>query len=171
VVDRILADALPILAVRQVMDESAIRECLRNVVVPLSPENPRACDALAWACRILPASGRLTVVEIADAELRAEASQLRDPSEPVGLTAAERVDRVLTRHFASPIAAIQRRARDQRFHVQVVGVGGKFVESTLAQLNQAPGLVIVAGSADRRSDSYHHEADLILDSRYPVLII
>ncbi len=171
VVDRLLADALPLLAIRQLMDEPAIGECLRNVVIPLSPENPRSADALAWACRILPASGQLTVVQIADAELRAEASHLREPTEPIGLTASARVSRVLTRHFASPMAAIQRRARDQKFHLQIVEAGNQFVASTLAPLHEAPGLVIVAGSADRRSDSYHHEADLILDSRYPVLIV
>lgn len=171
VVDRVLATTLPILAVRQLMEESEVRSCLRNVIVPLSPENPRSDAALSWASRILAHGGQLTIVEIADADLRAEASHLRDPSEPAGLTASERVNRVLTRHFAGSIAAIQRRSLEVGFQIQVLSSPGRFVDSTLAQLRDAPGLVIVAGSADRRSDSYHHEADLILDSRYPVLIV
>ncbi len=170
-VDRILADTLPMLAVRQVMEEAEIRKCLQNVVIPLSPENPRVVDVLSWACRLLPESGQLTIVEIANAELRAEASHLREPSEPAGFTASERVGRVLTRHFAGSIAAIQKRSSDIGFALQVFSTSGQFVDSTLAQLEDSPGLVIIAGSGDRRSDAYHHEADLILDSRYPILVV
>jgi hypothetical protein len=109
------------------------------------------------------------VVEIADAQLRAEACELLD--RPAKAAPASVVDRVLTRHFASCIAAIQRKALERGFQTRVSRTAGRFVESALAQLNGSPGLTVVAGSTDRRSDAYHHEADLILASRYPVLIV
>lgn len=169
--DQILVDTLPILAVRQAMKEPDLRKCLQHVVVPLSPENRRVVEVLSWACRLLPESGQLTIVEIANAELRAEASHLREPSEPSGFTASERVSRVLTRHFAGSIAAIQKRSTELGFALQVFSTSGQFVESTLAHLEAAPGLVMVAGTGDRRSDSYHHETDLLLASQYPILIV
>lgn len=171
VVDRLLGTDLPILAIRQPLAESALPGLLNNVVVPLSPDNPRNDRALAWACRILGRSGTLTVVEVADASLRAEADMHRSPAEPVQQTATERINRVLSRFFAGSVGAIQRKAADRGFQIQVITAGGRFVDSTLMQVKVSPGLVIVPGSLHRQSNPYHNEADLILSSQYPVLVV
>ncbi len=171
VIDRMLALDLPILAIRQPLEEGAVGDVFEHVIVPLTPDNPRSIVALAWGCKILNGSGTLTIVEIANAELKAEAEELREDAESPSANAAARVTRVLTRYFGGSISAVQRKAAECGISINVEIATGRFVESTLAQLDDEPGLVIIAGTTDRRSDSFHQEADAILASRYPVLIV
>ena len=166
VMDQLLASCLPILAVRQPLEEAAVQSLFQRLHVPLSPVHESGPKALAWACRLLGPAGTLRVYEFADARLREEARTLGKEAEP-----AAAVGRVLSRFYAGTIAVLQRLAVEKGFQMRVASVSERFVKGTLAAVEQAAGLIVVAGATDRSSDAFHHAADLILGSRGPVLVV
>lgn len=166
VVDQLLASCVPLMAVRQPLDEVAVQSLFQRVHVPLSPAHERSPLALAWACRLLGNSGTVRVHEFADAALREEARALGKEAGP-----AVAVGRVLSRFYAGTIAVLQRLAVEKGFQMHVASVNDRFVKGTLAAVEQAPGVIVVAGAEDRCSDAFHHAADLILSSRGPVLVV
>jgi len=172
VVDRLLlAAGIPILAVRQPLGEARLGAAIRRIVVPVFPGEARTGLALAWACRLLRAGGDLHAVEIADREVLAEANLLREPALGTDSTTQASIERVMTRQFASLIAAVQRTASEGGFGAHVVQSSGRFVAETLAAIGDSPGLIVITGSHDRRSTTFHRCADLILGSAYPVLVV
>lgn len=166
VVDQLLATCLPLLAIRQPQEVAAVQALLRRVYVPLSPVHERGAMALAWACRLLGHAGTLRILEFPDAALRQEARALS-----AGGDSRAAVQRVLTRHYAGSVATVQRLSVAAGFQVHVHSQTGRLVDETIQAVAQAAGLVIIDGAADRRSDAFHHAADLILASSGPVLVV
>lgn len=166
VVDQLLATCLPLLAIRQPQDGSAVHALLRRIYVPMSPVHERGALALAWACRLLGHAGTLRILEFPDAALRQEARTLAG-----GVDSRSAVQRVLIRHYAGSVAAVQRLSVAAGFQVHVHNQTGRLVEETMQAVAQASGLVIIDGATDRRSDAFHHAADLILASNSPVLVV
>lgn len=171
-VDHLLASrACPLLAVRQPLADDLLAAALRNIVVPLVPGETGNDLALGWACHFLKGGGVLTVLENADREVLAEARLLLDGVNVSDSTAVATIERVLNRQFAGLIGAVQRVSADVGFETQVASAGGRFVDSVLARVGDAPTLAIVSCARDRRAANYHRVADLILASRYPVLVV
>jgi len=172
IVDHLLQSAdVPILAVRQPVSEENLRSALRRIVVPLSPAESRTALALSWACRLLRAGGDLYAHEIADRDVIDGANLLRDATDNPESQPQADIERVLTRQFAGLVAVVQRTAHEVGFGAHVHSASGRFVAQTLEVVAAAPSLVIVGGSSDRRSTTFHRCMDLILGSTYPVLVV
>jgi hypothetical protein len=172
VVDRLLVGAgVPILAVRHPLDGDTLGTALKRIVVPLSPSESRTATAMAWACRLLQTGGELHALEIADREVLAEANLLRENLQGAGATSQASIERVMMRRFAGLMAVVQRTSNEFGFGASVGYTSGRFVTNTLEAIGQSPGVAIVPGSDDRRSNSYHRCADLILGSTYPVFVV
>lgn len=167
VVDQLLGHAtIPILTVRQPMDGAAIDAALTDIVLPLSPGEPRNEWAVAWAFRLLNRGGQCRLLEIADEEVLAEAERL--VSEDDGHSSWQQG---MTRCFAGLIGVAQRRASDAGLNVAVLASTGRFVAESLAAAHDLRTLTIAVGSHDRRSTTYHRAVDLILGSAGPVLVV
>lgn len=166
VVDQLLASCLPLLAIRQPQDAAAVQALLRRIYVPLSPVHERGALALAWACRLLGHAGTLRVLEFPDAALRQQARALA-----AGADSQAAMQRVLTRHYAGNVAQVQRLSVASGFQVHVHSLSGRLVDETIQAVDQAAGLVVIDGAVDRRSDAFHHAADLVLASKGPVLVV
>lgn len=172
VIDRILATRkCPILAVRQPLDADSLTKVVHNLLVTLVPGESANALSLAWATQLLKSGGEMILLEIADREVLAEAKLLLGSVNINEATAIATLERVLSRQFASLVGVVQRTAAEVGFGARVASASGRFVEQVLAQIGDQPSLVIHAGSKDRRSTAFHRSADLILGSRYPVLVV
>lgn len=171
-VDRLLLEShVPILAVRQPLTEDRLAAAMRRILVPLAPGEHHNPLALAWACKLLGQGGELQMLEIADQDVLAEARLLLDRKEISEATQQASLERVLSRQFASLVAIVQKTSSEVGFGVHVVAASGRFVAQSISAMHDAPTLTVLAGSRDRRSNSYHRAVDMILAASGPVLVV
>lgn len=172
VVDLLLLEApLPVLCVRDPMDEGSVAAALANVLLPVNVHAEGNPQAAAWAFCLLGQRGGLELLAIADRDVLEEARRLLGDAIDALALQQSALERTVTHEIAGLIAAVQRQGAERGVHVHVEILMGRAVEAILARANASPRLTIVATPRQHTNPAFHRAADIILGARGPVLIV
>lgn len=172
IVDRLLTQSrCPVLCVRDVMDEDAVRAALADVILPVTVHDQACVPAAAWAYKLLNKDGQLEMLAVPDRDVLEEARKLLGNAiDPLALQ-KEALDRAVTHDIAGLIAAVQKRGADDDVDVHVEIMTGRPVHVIIEQANERPRLVVVGTPKDRSEPAFHRASDIILGAKGPVLIV
>lgn len=170
-VDMLLLESpYPMLCVRDLLDDAHIADALCHPLIPATIDSTSALQAAGWAFRATGSGGRIRVLGLVDEDVLNEAKQLIDPNADAALTFVEQAQRAIHRELGSAFATMQQEAYSRGIEVGVEAVVGRFVPAVEKAMHDQPHLVIWGRQKDHTCPSFHRAADLILTSRWPVLI-
>jgi nucleotide-binding universal stress UspA family protein len=170
-VDMLLLESpCPVLCVRDLLDEANLAEALSHPLIPATIDSTSTLQAAGWAFRAASMGGRIRVLGLVDEDVLNEAKQLIDQDADAALTFVEQAQRAINRELGSAFATIQQEAYGRGIEVGVETVVGRFVPAVEKAMHDRPHLVIWGRQKDHNCPSFHRAADLILASRWPVLI-
>ncbi len=172
VVDMLLLESTcPVLCVRDLLDEEQIASAFARPILPVTIGNSAIFHAAGWAFRMVSNGGTVDAVAIADEDVINEAKQCVTDELETREFIRERVIRSITRELGGVFSAIQKEASTRGVNAQIETFMGRFVPIINQFSQNAPRLIV--WGMERRHDcpTFHRATDLILSSRWPVLIV
>ena len=174
VVDMLLLEStVPVLCVRDVLDEAALAAAFARPVLPVTVGAgiDGGAKAAGWAIRTVPPTGEIDLVAVADDDVIEEARRYLDETPGDRDALGDRVRRGIGRAIGGLSSTIQKWAFDRGAEARVQTVVGQFVPSVFEVVGDQPRLIVWSAKRDHNCPSFHRATDLILASRGPVLIV
>ena len=172
VVDMILQDlTIPVLCVRQPLDEEQQAAVLGDVLIPVVAKGVGDARALSWGFRMVVREGELELIGVADQDVIDEAKQLLNLEDEAEEIQDDALMRAVTRDLGDLVSSAQKKGLEQSVSVKVEVKVGSPVDVVLEQANERSRLLITSVSRDHKSVSFHQMRDLILGANGPVLVV
>ncbi len=171
-IDELLMESeLPLLLVRDTLNEAALELLMSGILVPLVVAEPSVFEALNWSFRLLHETrGSIEILAVADESILEEAKHWLD-QEDERTFRADHVERALLRDIGGLVAACQRHSTAERTPIRVETRQGSFHTVVLSSLEMQPRLIVCGRKRSHSAPSFHRAMDLVLDSRRPVLVV